>query len=403
MVFRLAVRNVIRQKIRSSVTLTAIVLGVAGLILAGGFVNDIFFQLGEAVIHSQTGHIQVFKKGFLEGGTRYPERFLLDDANGVAASLRSLPDVTEVSARLNFSGLLNNGKRDLAIIGEGIEAEKEARLGTYLKLISGRQLVADDSFGIMLGQGVASTLGLTPGDTVTLLMNSAEGALNTLDFEVVGIFQSFSKDFDARAVRIPLKAVQELMMTEGANILVVSLANTEATDNSVAFLRSALTPGVQALAWHELSDFFGKAVQMYDRQFGVLQVIILFMVLLSVANTVNMNVFERQSEFGTLQALGNTHADIFRLIVLENVVLGVVGAFAGIAVGLLLGKLISAVGIPMPAPPNSNQGYTALIQPDIAICVVAFGVGFAATAFASILPALRVSRTPVVEALRQSS
>lgn len=403
MVFRLAVRNVIRQKIRSSVTLTAIVLGVAGLILAGGFVKDIFFQLGEAVIHSQTGHIQVFKKGFLEGGTRYPERFLLDEANGVAASLRSLPDVTEVSARLNFSGLLNNGKRDLAIIGEGIEAEKEARLGTYLKLISGRQLVADDSFGIMLGQGVASTLGLTPGDTVTLLMNSAEGALNTLDFEVVGIFQSFSKDFDARAVRIPLKAVQELMMTEGANILVVSLANTEATDNSVAFVRSALTPGVQALAWHELSDFFGKAVQMYDRQFGVLQIIILFMVLLSVANTVNMNVFERQSEFGTLQALGNTHADIFRLIVLENVVLGVVGAFAGVAVGLLLGKLISAVGIPMPAPPNSNQGYTALIRPDAAICVVAFGVGFAATAFASILPALRVSRTPVVEALRQSS
>lgn len=403
MLFRLAVRNVIRQKIRSSVTLTAIVLGVAGLILAGGFVKDIFFQLGEAVIHSQTGHIQVFKKGFLERGTRYPERFLLDDANGVAASLRSLPDVTEVSARLNFSGLLNNGKRDLAIIGEGIEAEKEARLGTYLKLLSGRQLVADDSFGILLGQGVASTLGLTPGDTVTLLMSSAEGALNTLDFEVVGIFQSFSKDFDARAVRIPLKAVQELMMTEGANVLVVSLANTEATDNSVAFVRSALTPGVQALAWHELSDFFGKAVQMYERQFGVLQVIILFMVLLSVANTVNMNVFERQSEFGTLQALGNTHADIFRLIVLENVVLGIVGAFAGVAVGLLLGKLISAVGIPMPAPPNSNQGYTALIRPDTAICVVAFGVGFAATAFASILPALRVSRTPVVEALRQSS
>lgn len=403
MLFRLAVRNVIRQKIRSSVTLTAIVLGVAGLILAGGFVKDIFFQLGEAVIHSQTGHIQVFKKGFLERGTRYPERFLLDDANGVAASLRSLPDVTEVSARLNFSGLLNNGKRDLAIIGEGIEAEKEARLGTYLKLLSGRQLVADDSFGILLGQGVASTLGLTPGDTVTLLMSSAEGALNTLDFEVVGIFQSFSKDFDARAVRIPLKAVQELMMTEGANVLVVSLANTEATDNSVAFVRSALTPGVQALAWHELSDFFGKAVQMYERQFGVLQVIILSMVLLSVANTVNMNVFERQSEFGTLQALGNTHADIFRLIVLENVVLGIVGAFAGVAVGLLLGKLISAVGIPMPAPPNSNQGYTALIRPDTAICVVAFGVGFAATAFASILPALRVSRTPVVEALRQSS
>lgn len=402
MLFRLAIRNVIRQKVRSSVTLTAIVLGVAGLILAGGFVKDIFFQLGEAVIHSQTGHIQVFNDGFLERGTRYPERFILGDPAGIAESLRSISDVTEVSARLNFSGLLNNGRRDLAVIGEGIEADKEARLGTYLRLLSGRQLTTDDSFGIMLGQGVAATLGLLPGDTVTLLMNSAEGALNTLDFEVVGIFQSFSKDFDARAVRVPLKAVQELMMTEGANLLVVSLANTEATDGTVALVRSALPAGVRALTWHELSDFYGKAVQMYDRQFGVLQVIILFMVLLSVANTVNMNVFERQSEFGTLQALGNTHAVIFHLIVLENVVLGALGACAGVVFGLILSHLISSIGIPMPAPPNSNQGYTALIRPDTAICVVAFAIGFAATALASVLPALRVSRTPVVDALRQS-
>lgn len=402
MLLRLAIRNVIRQKTRSSVTLTAIILGVAGLILAGGFVKDIFFQLGEAVIHSQTGHIQIFKEGFFERGTRYPEHFLLNDAIEIAASLRSVSGVTEVSARLNFSGLLNNGRRDLAIIGEGIEAEKEARLGSYLRLLSGRQLAAEDSFGIMLGQGVATTLGLAPGDTVTLLMSSAEGALNTLDFEVVGIFQSFSKDFDARAVRIPLKAVQELMLTQGINVLVVSLADTATTDDSVAFVRSALPPGVQALTWYELSDFYGKAVQMYERQFGVLQIIILFMVLLSVANTVNMNVFERQSEFGTLRALGNTHAGIFRLIVLENVFLGIVGAFAGVVVGLLLGELISTFGIPMPAPPNSNQGYTALIRPDTATCAVAFGVGFSATAFASVLPALRVSRTPVVDALRQS-
>ena len=61
MLLKLALRNMLRQKVRSGMTLAAIVFGVTGLILAGGFVQDIFIQLGEAIIHSQTGHIQIFK------------------------------------------------------------------------------------------------------------------------------------------------------------------------------------------------------------------------------------------------------------------------------------------------------------------------------------------------------
>ncbi len=61
-------------------------------------------------------------------------------------------------------------------------------------------------------------------------MSAAEGGLNTLDVEVVGVFQSFSKDFDARAVRIHLGAAQEKMSTTGVNLLVVALDKTEDTD-----------------------------------------------------------------------------------------------------------------------------------------------------------------------------
>lgn len=399
---KLAVRNILRQKTRSAVTLSAIILGVVGLILSGGFVKDIFFQLGEAVIHSQTGHIQVFKEDFLERGARQPDRFLIEDPKALAELLRQQPEVDEVSARLNFSGLLNNGRRDLAIIGEGIEAGKEARLGSYQRIVQGRQLDDKDEFGILVGEGVASSLGLSPGDYVTMVVNTADGALNTLDFEVVGVFQTFSKDFDARAVRVQLQAAQELMFTTGANLLVVTLQKTRDTDLSRAAIRAALPRDIDSRTWYELSDFYDKAVQLYDRQFGVLQLIILFMVLLSVANTVNMSVSERLGEFGTMQALGNTRAVVFRLVVLENVLLGTVGALVGGVLGLGLAEAVSAIGIPMPAPPNSNQGYTAFIRPDLSTILTALAVGFVATAAAGILPARRVSRTPVVEALRQS-
>lgn len=74
---KLAFRNIFRQRVRTAITLAAITFGVAGLILAGGFVRDIFFQLGEALIHSQSGHLQIVKSGFFTYGSRSPEKFLI--------------------------------------------------------------------------------------------------------------------------------------------------------------------------------------------------------------------------------------------------------------------------------------------------------------------------------------
>lgn len=403
MLLKLAFRNVLRQKLRTAMTLAAIVFGVAGLILSGGFVQDIFIQLGEAFIHSQTGHVQVFRKDYLEKGSRQPDKFMIEAPDKLAAKLATHPAVDMVSARLNFAGLLNNGKRDLAIIGEGIEPDKEARIGTFVKVKAGRHLTDKDQFGMFVGQGVASSLNLHPGDTVNLVMNTSDGALNTLEFTVVGIFQSFSQEFDARAVRIPLAAAQELLATKGSNLLVVSLHHTEDTDTALAWIHKQIDPAIlDAQSWRQLSDFYDKTIVLYDRQFGVLQWIILFMVLLSVINSVNMSTFERISEFGTLQALGNRQMDVFKLLMIESCVVGLFGATLGVVAGILLAMLISAIGIPMPPPPIGNVGYIAYIRIVPSTVINAWLIGFLATVLASILPARKIVRIPLVDALRQS-
>src|SRR5258706_882332 len=137
---KLALRNVFRQKLRTAMTLAAIVLGVVALILSGGFVQDVYYQLGEALIHSQSGHMQVSRAGFQAHGTRSPEKFLIDRPDSVRQALLNQPEVDDVMARINFSGLISNGRSDWPIVGEGVEPEKEAKLGTHLKLVEGRQL-----------------------------------------------------------------------------------------------------------------------------------------------------------------------------------------------------------------------------------------------------------------------
>ncbi|ABI58902.1 ABC transporter permease [Nitrosomonas eutropha] len=401
--FKLALRNIFRQKIHTLMTLAAVITGVTGIILAGGWIQDIYVQLGEALIHSQSGHLQVYRQGYFAAGSRSPEKFLMDFPDALKQHITSHPEIKQVMARLNFSGLLNNGRSDLPIIGEGVEPELEAELGSSVRIAAGRQLNDSDTFGILLGKGVAQALQLKPGDPVTLLVNTLDGALNSLDFQVTGIFQSFSNDFDARAVRIPLAAAQELLGTGGVNALVISLQHTEETDQVAAQLKQWLDSSeLEIKTWVELNDFYEKTVELYKGQFGVLQLIILIMVLLSVANSVNMSIFERVGEFGTMMALGNRSDQVFWLIISENLLLGLIGGGLGIYMGILLAIIISAIGIPMPPPPNADIGYIAHIQIVPSVLLLALGTGFIATVLASILPARHVSRVPVVDALRQN-
>jgi putative ABC transport system permease protein len=400
-VITLALRNVLRHKVRTLMTLSAIAVGVAGMIVSGGFVHDVFIQLGEAIIHSQLGHIQIANADFFSHGSRSPTKYVVRDSAAVREIVTAHPEVSDVMGRVAFSGLLNNGRTDLSINGEGVEPDPEARLGTYLQMKAGRQLAQRDRYGIVLGEGVASSLRLAPGDRATLVANTIEGAANALDFEVVGVFRSFSKDYDNRAVRIPLAAAQELIGASGVNAFAISLRRTDDTDRLAEELRAQLTGrGLQVMTWTELDDFYAKTVLLYDRQFGVLQLIVLIMVLLSVANSVNMAVFERVGEFGTMRALGNRAIRVFGLVLTESLLLAAAGATVGALLGVTLAVAISAIGIPMPPPPNANLGYTAYIRVIPAVVAFAFTVGSLATLIAAVLPAFRVARMPVVTALR---
>ena len=400
----LAARNIGRNRWRSALSLAAIACGVAGLILSGGFVRDLIFQLGEAVIHSQSGHIQVAKAGYFELGSRSPAKYLISASDARRIQAEKLDHVTTVARRLGFSGLVSNGRSSYPIIGEGIEPEKEAKLGTYTVLREGRALSKNDRYGALVGAGVARAMDLHPGSQISLVVSTVDGAMNTVDLQVVGTFQTYSKDYDDRVVRIPLATAQQLLNTQGVNVLVLLLDKTRFTTVVARELGTEIRRlglGLELRTWDQLNDFYLKTVALYQRQFGILRLIVLIMVTLAVTGAINMSVLERAGEFGTMRALGNKRWDVIRLVVMEAVLMGLIGAIIGAILGASLAWVISTVGIPMPPPPNSNLGYMAHIRLAPSIAGGAFLVGAIATVLASVPAALRVSKLPIVEALRR--
>lgn len=398
---RIPVRNLLRQRSRTLASLCAISIGVACLIVAGGFVKDILFQLGEATIHSQTGHIQISTPAYWEKNNRSGALPAIDRINEIKSVITASEDLDQFAGRINFVGMLNNGKRDLGVVGEGIEADQEAAIGSFLHFVDGRPLQTSDQDGIVIGQGVAQALDLKVGNYVTLVATLAEGALNTSEFKVVGIFQSFSKEFDSRAVRIPLRAAGDLIDSKGVHILVLTLKETEKTTTFLQSTKPELTGlGVVAKNWLELSDFYEKTVQLYEAQFGVLRLIVFFMVLLSVTNSINMTLYERTREFGTVLALGTSSKTVLQQILVESLALGIAGSLVGAALALAISWVLSIHGIPMPPPPNANIGYLARIRLDASSVLFAVGIGIASTFCAAIIPARRASRLVIVDALR---
>ena len=397
---KFAARNLLRQRRRTLLALLTLCFGVTMFMLAGGFIHWIFQNMRESTIHSQLGHIQVTRPGYFREGLADPYSYLLDDDLSVLAADPAIA-VRTASPRLSFGGLLSLGDATVSFVGEGIDPQKEAPISRAITTVSGRDLVEGGPRSVVLGEGLAASLETKPGDSVVLLATTVDGGINAVELEVAGIFASATKAYDDTVLRVPIDIARELMRVEGATSWVILLDRTEATDAAVAHLRAHLpADGFEVVPWHELADFYNKTVELFSRQVGVVRILIAFIIILSISNILTMTVIERTNEIGTLMAIGQKRHTILRTFVSEGALLGFAGGLLGVAVGVLLGDIISWIGIPMPPPPGMARGYIGQIAISPALALDAFLLAFVTTLVASIFPAWKASRMNIVDALR---
>lgn len=402
---RIAFRNIFRNKVRTTITLAAIAFGGISLILTGGFIRDIFEQLREATIHSQLGHLQVYREGFYEKGTAQPFQYIIPDPQKVRETISATPGVSFVTPRLEFSGLLSSGETTTSFLAQGVDPAMEKRLGTFVVMSEGDYLSASDRYGAILGRGLAASINVKVGDTVTLLTNTRAGSINAIQVKVRGIFYTFYKEYDDRALKIPLETAQELLQHDGIQSLVVVLKrtdDTEAVRKKLAASFAETRQPIEIKSWTELAEFYQKVVDLYSRQFTVIKVIITIVVILSIGNTMSMSIYERTGEIGTVMAIGSRRRSVLQMFLLEGLVLGILGGLAGLLLGILLAQIVSLIGIPMPPAPGSTVPYTARIQVYPGILGFAFGLSIVTSIISSIYPSLKASRLEIVDALRHN-
>lgn len=402
---RFALLNLFRHRARTSIAMSAIGFGVIALLLAGGFMEWIFWAMRESTIQSQLGHVQITRPGYLSQGAAAPFEYLLTDEVQEAEIAAATPELKVITPRLKFNGLVGHGDVTIAFVGEGVHPEKEAELSEMFAVAEGERLSSGDTGGIVLGKGLAESLGVGVGDGITLLATTAAGGINGVEGHVRGIFVTGTKAFDDAVLRMPIAMARQLLRTDGAHVLVMLLDETEQTDPVVARLRRHFPEQeahVQFVPWYEQADFYTKTVALFSRQMDVVKLIIALIIVLSISNTMIMSVLERTGEIGTQMAIGVKRRKILQQFINEGLLLGVLGGAGGLVLGFVLANAISAVGIPMPSPPGMEIDVRGKIMLTWPLAAGGFVIAVLTSLAASLYPAWKASRLEIVNALRHN-
>jgi putative ABC transport system permease protein len=400
----LAFRNVFRNRRRTAMTLAMVGGGVAGLLLVGGFFAFMFQGLRESTIRNGLGHIQIFTAEHFQRDEVHVLDTGIRDWQHVATRVQTGKHVRGVAPRIEFYGMLSNGVKSSVFMGSAVQPDIERAMGFSPRITAGRDLDAQSSGEVeaLVGVGVARSMSVKVGDGLTILAVTADGALNGIDVQIVGIVNTGFKDLDDRYLRITLPSAQRLLATDRVTNLVVGLDNTANTDAVATELAPQLASPTQPLVekkWIELAAYYKQVHTLFSGIFLFLGIIVFFMVLMASVNTLLMAMFERTREIGTMLAMGTPRSWIVALFMTEATVLGILGAAAGVIGGNLLGFALNASGLHLPPPPGTDvpMAFKVIILPTLATGV-SLMVMLSLT-LASILPAVRASRLQITEAL----
>ncbi len=397
----LAARNLKRNPRRTLVATLTVASGIIAFILAGGFIAWIFQEIREATIHSQLGHVQIVRPGYFEKGISDPYAYLLPERSEDLATITVTPHFKTLAPRLALNGLISMGETTIPFLGEGVSPAQEIELSSRMEIINGSNLSHDEQAEVILGEGLAKTLGAKPGDKVVLLATTSTGSTNAVEVTVTGVFATMYKDYDDVAIRLPISISRKLMRVSGATSWIVLFENTHQAEKSTQLIQNSLNgKNFQTVPWIELADFYNKTVTLFSKQVGVVKLIIALIIVLTISNTQMMNVLERTTEIGTSLAIGLRKSQVMQLFLLEGCFIGLLGGVLGIALGFASAHAISAVGIPMPPPPGMAHGYLGQILVTWPLVIDALLLAMATTLLASIFPAWKASSLNIVDALR---
>ena len=396
-IISIAWRNLWRHKLRSSVVMTAVFIGLSAGVFSNAFMYGMIAQRLESTIMSQVSNFQIHSQLFVEEDEY---GFLINEPEELTQYLKNDLKIERFSPRLLASGMISSPSSASGVSIRAVDPEHETKVtNLHERIVKGEYLPSGVRNPVYLGEKLADELSVSVRSRVVITFQDPEGNITGGAFRVAGIYRTENTGFDmmnifvskADFVKISSYSVNDM------HEIAVRIEDDSKTADITALLNSRFeNNGILARPWQKLQPELGMMSEMMNQIMYILIVIILFALGFTITNTMLMAVMERYHEFGVLLAVGMKKSRVFFMVMAEAVMLSLTGAVAGMTVSFWAIYYTGRKGIDISAVGDGlgSLGFSAVIYPSIDN---SFYIG---VTLLVILTALLSAVYPAVKALR---
>lgn len=407
LIYTLAIRNVLRNRHRSLLTILSMGAGFFLLCTMISFSEGSYNNMIDMFTGDQVGHVQVHKGDYLTRASLY-KTF---DAHGLIKSLKQDPSTVALAPRI-FSPALAYGK-DKTYPAEiiGIDPKQEAEttrleskvvLGQYLD----NSMTADGYFPAMIGYSLAKNLDLTLGDEIVLISQGIDGSIAN-DIFIISAIVGNANSTERTSVYLSIPAIANFLSIpedlSRVHELVISLQHQQQAMGFSEKWQEILSPaGLSVDPWQVVESAFYNSMQA-DKSGNYISLgILIFIISIGVLNTVLMGTLERTREFGVLKAIGTQPRTVFSMIMLESFILALASCLLGFVFALPLVYWLSTAGLRLPEPIDMGGVMFDSILAELTLFSVLtpFAVIIGTTLIVSLIPAIRAAKISPLQALQ---
>jgi ABC-type lipoprotein release transport system permease subunit len=404
MLLRLAFRNLLRNRRRTLITMSAIALGMALMDLTICIQHGAYQDVIRRGVGTMAGHVVVQDEGYEASGDK---EAVVTDSTAVVAALQAVDPDGIVVRRTFMGGLLNSTTGSAAVGVTAIESANSQLIGSLDEyLIDGEWLQADRD--IVIGERLMQTLDVDLGDKV-VFMTQVGSEMTSRLFRIKGVFRTGAADQDGFLVLITVGAAQAVTeKPDTATQVTLHLDEPSDWPRAVEAARAALDGRtVEVLSWKEALPDVAAFIEV-DRRMGQGMISVLgFIIALGVFNTFLMSVLERTREFGVLQSIGMKPGHVARLVMMEGMVLGAISIVIGTLLGAALVWPMKEYGLDFSEEMGEGMTSAGVVMSMVVYAaynwprMIVFGIGgFFFTLAAAVWPAWKVSQVSPAEAMR---
>lgn len=352
--FKFLWKGIIRDKSRSLLPVLVVAIGVFSVIFAYGVVSGMMSNMIESTANFQTGHLKVMTRAYSENEEQKPNDLALLDVDILLDELREdFPEVEWVP-RIFFGGLLDipdqqgetkaqgpvTGTAYDFLSGNNTEIE---RIGLSKAIVKGNNIRQPNE--IIISNDFAETYGVSPGDTVTFFGSTMHGAMTFANYTVAGVVRFGVGQLDRGAVILDISDARLLLDMENASGELFGYLPENLYDDEEAARIKTLFNAHYA---NDADEFAPVMFQLTEQNFmnqtiALMDIILVIMLILLVIalsivlwNTGVLGGIRRYNEFGVRLALGEEKKHIYRTLLGESLLIGVIGSTIGTALGIAL-------------------------------------------------------------------